>query len=452
MNAVGDRIATPTYRLWCCGRGTWCDYELATEPEHLPAIRSLCSEDWSNGPQTIHLDVELIPEPQGPRGEWAISVRTASRTLGYLDAADEADWAPVVRRVIASGLVPITMGQIWAQSYESWDSADNFTAVVRIRLGKPNEALPVNDPPTVPYTLLPKSAIVQVTREDQYSNALLKFVPPGGYGVFCVTLHEQLPTDGRKKPYVEVRIDDECVGELTPAMSQRFLPMIRHLQDRGLLTACWGDITGSAVAAEVRIDAVKANEASDEVLNGDPSQILYLIAPLPDPRQYNLRVMAPLLAPIPPMAPVPRVTVTEPPDGSVLRFSKSNGRYHYAAVRRGGHWQTTATADWGSINELMAWKDMAMRVRGFEIARAWVSVDERGNAQTREQFAVIRFAINGLYLVAINVAADGSSAGDWYTSIDDAAEQRLPLGDQTDWSGIARYGQYIEVAAGWQPL
>jgi hypothetical protein len=169
--------------------------------------------------------------------------------------------------VIASGLVPTT-GQIWAQSYESWYAADNFTAVVRIRLGQPNEALPINDPPIVPYTLLPKSSIVQVTKEDQYSDALLKFVPPGGYGVVCVTLHEHPATEGRKKPYVQVRIDDESVGELTPQTSQRFLPMIRHLQDRGLLTACWGDITGSALAAEVRIDGVKANEATDDVLNG----------------------------------------------------------------------------------------------------------------------------------------------------------------------------------------
>jgi hypothetical protein len=38
--------------------------------------------------------------------------------------------------------------------------------------------------------------------------------------------------------------------------------MMRHLRDRGLLTTCCGDITGSTVAAEVRIDAVKANEAT----------------------------------------------------------------------------------------------------------------------------------------------------------------------------------------------
>ncbi len=228
--------------------------------------------------------------------------------------------------------------------------------------------------------------------------------------------------------------------------------MIRHLQGRDLLTACWGDITGSAVAAEVRIDAVKANEATDDVLNGDPAQILYLISELPDPRQYNLRVMAPLLTPIPPMPAVfPRI-VEEPPDGSVVRFSKSRGNYNYAAVRRGQRWETTATGDWGSINQAMSWKELEVRVRRFEIVRTWLPVDQRGSTQTREQFAVIRFTVDGRYLVAINVADDGGSEGLWYTSISDAAEQRLAMGDLADWSEITRHGRYIQVAAEWQPL
>jgi len=153
---------TVHYRLWSSGRPSWCEYELTTEPEHTPAIRSFCSEDWSDTSQTVNLDVELIPEPDGPRGPRAISVRAAGRTLGYLDVKDDAAWAPVVRRVIASGLVPTTTGQIFAHNYEGWDAADNFIAIVRIRLGQPNEALPLNDPPMVPYTLLPKSSIVQV--------------------------------------------------------------------------------------------------------------------------------------------------------------------------------------------------------------------------------------------------------------------------------------------------
>ncbi|MEU2042337.1 hypothetical protein [Nocardia niwae] len=74
-------------------------------------------------------------------------------------------------------------------------------------------------------------------------------------------IDENIAESSRAKPHVEVCIDGERIGQLTPQMSQRFLPMIQHMKSRGLVTACWGEITGSAVAAKVRIDAIKANEA-----------------------------------------------------------------------------------------------------------------------------------------------------------------------------------------------
>lgn len=188
-----------------------------------------------------------------------------------------------------------------------------------------------------------------MTKEDEHFDVLLKFVPPGGYGTLFVTLHENVRTQGRAKPHVEVRIDDERIGQLTPAMSQRFLPMVRHLQDRGLITACWGDITGSAVAAEVRIDGLKANEASQEVLDGPPATVPRLVPALSDPLEYDLSGALPMLTPIPPLPPTTVAISSEPPDGSVVRFDKSGGSYNYVAVRRGDHWQTTATSDWGSI-------------------------------------------------------------------------------------------------------
>lgn len=60
----------------------------------------------------------------------------------------------------------------------------------------------------------------------------------------------------RGKPIVEIHVDQRCVGELTPQMSQRFLPMIQHSEKRGLTSACRAQIMSSSVAAEVRICAV----------------------------------------------------------------------------------------------------------------------------------------------------------------------------------------------------
>jgi hypothetical protein len=152
------------------------------------------------------------------------------------------------------------------------------------------------------------------------------------------------------------------------------------------------------------------------------------------------------------MRATPRRIPAEPENGEVVRFTKSNGRYHYAAVRKGTRWDTTATGDWGSINEVMSWNELTSRVRRFEIARDWLPVNPAGNQRAREQFAVIRFTISGQYLVAINVANDGGYGGDWYTTITDTDEQRLPFGDETDWPDIARFGEHIQVVAKWEPL
>ncbi|TPG28210.1 hypothetical protein EAH80_28265 [Mycobacterium hodleri] len=58
----------------------------------------------------------------------------------------------------------------------------------------------------------------------------------GGYGTLFVALHKP-SFGGKAKPHVEVRNDDRRVRQLTPSMSQRLLPMIKHLWGRELVAA-----------------------------------------------------------------------------------------------------------------------------------------------------------------------------------------------------------------------
>lgn len=439
------------YRLWTQAR-KYCDYELTVDQHYLPAIRSLYPPDFPEKDKELTPVVELVPEPDGPLGQWAISVRAADRTIGYVGAEDAPRWAGVRRRIVASGFVPTTSSRIWASEYDGFDGVE-FNAYVHIALGDPDHAIPLNEPPMVPCTMLPRSSIIQVTKEDEHFDVLRKFVPHKGYGLLFVTLHESTPDSGRAKPYIEVRIDDQRVGQLTPQMSQRFLPMIRHLRERGLATSCWADITGSAVAAKVRIDAIKANEATPEVLDGPPVTIPKLRPALPDPLGYDLTPLRPKLEPLPPIRPVPTPPIPmEPPDGSLVRFDKGGGRYNYVAVRRGNQWETTATGDWGSINEVMSWTRLAARVRKFDIATAWNPVDPRGDARVREHLAVIRFTIGEMYIAAINVRAAAREGGDWYTTITEQAEEHLPFSNRTEWSEIVMIGRQIQVVTAWAPL
>ncbi|MFE9327633.1 hypothetical protein ACIHDR_38265 [Nocardia sp. NPDC052278] len=209
---------------------------------------------------------------------------------------------------------------------------------------------------------------------------------------------------------------------------------------------------GSAVAAKVRIDAIKANEASPEVLHGTPAVIPPLRPAMLDPLAYDLTPMRSLLNPLPPMRPASRPKPAEPMDGSVVRFDKSGGHYNFVAVRRGNVWATTATGDQGSFTEVMSWKDLAARVRKFDIATAWSPVRQHEDSRVREYLAVVRFTIGRTQSAAINVCADGRVGGAWYTTMTERDKQHLPFGDRTEWSEMVCNARDIQMATAWVQL
>ncbi|MEV4209160.1 TerD family protein [Nocardia salmonicida] len=436
------------YRLWSQPRN-WRDHELDVTEEHLPAIRSLLPNPQPEERIELTPEFELIPEPFGPRGQWAISVRADGRTIGYLDDESAAGWAGPIRRIVASGFVPTTSGRIDYYEYDGWDGVEP-RASVQLGLGDACDAIPLNDPPTVPYTILPRSAIVQVTKEQEHFDVLRKVVPASGHGVLIVTLHENVPESGKAKPHVELRIDNQRIGQLTPQMSQRFAPLIQHLERRGLVTACWGDITGSAVAAKIRIDSIKANEASTQVLDGVPVTCPRLGPELPDPLGYDLTAARALLEPLPLVQPVSNPLPAEPPDGSIIRFGR--GSYNYVAVRRGSSWETTSTGSGGPIDQVMSWPNLGSRLRKFDIATGFAPTDRHDDAQTRQSLAVVRFTAGGHYLAAINITPRGSENSTWYTTATESIADRLPLSSYTSWPEIAQHGQHIQVVSEWTSI
>lgn len=274
-----------TYLLWHRSESDWCDYDIVGESYYHSAHRRLLPQDWSGEGTEIRRNFELIAEPDNPHDPWAISVRADGHTVGYIPRSDAPDWAPVVRRVMASGLVPVAPGRMYAfmpREDLDWDGDyEELGSTIQLKLDDPQASLPINNPPTVPYTLLPRSSLVQVTKEKEHVGTLMPYVPAGGYGQLFVTLHE-------RAALVDVRVDNATIGELSAKTSQHYLPLIQHFARRNLVVACKADITGSALAAEVRISAVKAHEASPALLEGDPITVPALIAAVDDPSRYDL--------------------------------------------------------------------------------------------------------------------------------------------------------------------
>ncbi|MFL0580812.1 HIRAN domain-containing protein [Dietzia sp. 179-F 9C3 NHS] len=269
-----------TYVLWSVNRN-WQNFEIVGESNYLPAIRRAWNRNAKTEYNDVRVDLELVPEPDNPYDDWAISVRYQGHVVGYFSRETNRDWWPVIARVAGSGMTAVAPGRIWYQKSGRFENGS-----VQLGLGEPDMSLPLNDPPSRPHNLLPAGAVIQVTKEADHFDILADHVPPSGTGALYLTLHkEEIVTSRSRRVVAEVRLDGERVGELTKATSEKFLPAVEHNNDRGLVTAVRGAIKGSGIAAELTIRAAKAHELDDATLDG-PAVRLPALAPFDPDAQY----------------------------------------------------------------------------------------------------------------------------------------------------------------------
>src|SRR5690349_12576740 len=76
--------------------------------------------------------------------------------------------------------------------------------------------------------------------------------------------HEQLSRSVRE--IVEVRIDGVRVGAMTPAMSKKFLSVVRALAEQGRLCATPAIVRGNRLGVEVRVHGTQAADLPQEWL------------------------------------------------------------------------------------------------------------------------------------------------------------------------------------------
>ncbi|NGP03940.1 hypothetical protein G6038_00275 [Rhodococcus sp. 14C212] len=266
------------YRLWGC-RPDRFDTEIEGEfawTDHI--VRTLGAAFEAAGAE-IRRDVSLLPETHG------VSVRADGLTLGILGDGDALRYGPVLRRVVAGGYLPTVPGRIWAADAGAYNDdparSGRIIARVSVSLGAPARLVPRNDPPDVPYTLLPPGRTLQVTGEERHFDLLHPYADPPGKYALLVTLHE---ADGA---LVEVRVDDRACGYLGRRSSARLLPIVTHLSARGLRTAARAAVSGSRLAAEVTVSVTPADEIDERVLDGPPVIVPRLapgpVADPPDP-------------------------------------------------------------------------------------------------------------------------------------------------------------------------
>ncbi|MBT2515773.1 DUF4236 domain-containing protein [Arthrobacter sp. ISL-30] len=255
------------------GRSEWPNVDVVGEHAYSQAIKAALRA--SKAPITLRSDsevegvqVELVAEPDNPYDENAISVRWRNHVLGYLSREDAIRYTQPIRRIIASGLSATTTARIWA--YDG--GGDELQARVTVALPEPGLIAPLNEAPTGLTTLVPWGSAIQVLKEENHFDVLFNHVPPDGVGLLLVSLHKAIHTlkNGIERPFVEVRLSGERVGELSNVTSAHLLPLLEHTETVGETALAYAKITGSALAAQLVLHAARATEISNDWLSDGP--------------------------------------------------------------------------------------------------------------------------------------------------------------------------------------
>lgn len=208
-----------------------------------------------------NLTAALVPEPSNPHDRNAVTVQINGYVVGYLEREDAAKYQPLLNSVIAAGYVPATRARVWTVARSGWDNQVKYYARVTVALNPPHLIIPVNDPPNGEHSILPWGNALQVTGEEDHQDVLADYVTPEGDAIALGTLH--IITGGAArapKELIEVRFDGERIGQLTPVSSKHYVPAVRHLDAQGIATCAWMRVKGSAIAAQVTIQAARAHE------------------------------------------------------------------------------------------------------------------------------------------------------------------------------------------------
>ncbi|NHI16890.1 HIRAN domain-containing protein [Microbacterium excoecariae] len=261
------QVSTSATKYALVGWDSWPSVEVAGEFARIDAL-------WRAIGQRPRIDeeividaiaAELLPEPTNPHDSNAVMVIINGQHVGYLEREQAAEYHAPLADLVAAGVSPSTRARIWTTQRRDWDgSKAKGRARITLALNAPGMLAPTNNPPEAPYSLLPWARAVQVSGEENHLDVIGEHLQNGeSLAIGTIVEERTSPARAEPKAYIEVRIDGERVGQMTPSMSENFLPAVRHLAEQGQVAAVWLKIKGSMIAAQITVQAQKAHELPD---------------------------------------------------------------------------------------------------------------------------------------------------------------------------------------------
>ncbi|MFD0783443.1 HIRAN domain-containing protein [Micromonospora azadirachtae] len=260
------------FDLW--GQRGWCNQEVVGESNYAKEIRAALGADFKSYGTEVERDVYLIPEPTNRFDPNAVKVVYGGQTLGYLPKGQAEAYSPILTALVNQGWTPRVRARIWGREDEDWDGRrrPEFAGSVTLDLAEPHMIVPANMPPVDLHVMLPQGRVVQVTGEEKHMTHLAQLVSTQGECWIYVTLHQVEEQRARStRTLVEVRVNGEPAGTLSPTTSAEMLPVLAHLAELDMLTAARAILRGNRVKADITLNVCKASSLTDAWLDAPPA-------------------------------------------------------------------------------------------------------------------------------------------------------------------------------------
>ncbi|MBW9213246.1 hypothetical protein KV102_00200 [Mumia sp. zg.B53] len=257
------------FDLW--GTITWPNTEVVGESNHERELRSLFPGRVRESGAELEGKATLVSEPRNAHDPSAVAVFVNGAKVGYLSRDEARRYQPVVVEAESRGLAPSVVCRVWGAEWDdiSYDrrgrevSRKVFRGSVTVALDQPHLCLPLNQSPAG-AELIPRGRAVQVTGEENHMDWLSRYVRDDGACWTYAELREVMEERPRSSvELIEVTIDGEPVGRLTPGMSSDYLPTVRHLAKNGRGTAVRAMVKGNRLKMDVVLYAMRAADLPD---------------------------------------------------------------------------------------------------------------------------------------------------------------------------------------------
>lgn len=198
----------------------------------------------------IPVSAVLVPEPTNRHDRNAVRVDVDGRTVGYLAREVAVQYQPVLNWLATRGDAG------WCPARLTGGGRRRFG--VYLHLGDPDRIVPVNTPDGL--ELLEATATVTVSGEERHQDVLEPLLRDKPRAAIFTELRQSTVERGKYagQACVEVAVDGQRVGQLTPTMSARYLTLVQAITVSGRRPGAEASLYRDAKGVQIRLHLPQA--------------------------------------------------------------------------------------------------------------------------------------------------------------------------------------------------